>query len=121
MPRESSRTSRPTQRTDKRLDFVSFHHYWAEDRPSQVAQWEREIDQSLKRLQLPTNIPIFVTEIGYAHKWKDHPDKKLWQACGMTAYQVLSCVARRICVSFLGSSTIRRSRSRSFNSIRTCT
>lgn len=72
---------------DKRLDFVSFHHYWAEARPSQIADWEDDIDQALERASLPTDIPVFVTEIGYAQKWQPQPDKNLWHACGMTAYQ----------------------------------
>jgi hypothetical protein len=73
--------------SDKRLDFVSFHHYWAEDRPAQVADWEDQIDRVLRQEALPTNLPILVTEIGYAHQWKDKPAKNLWHACGMTAYQ----------------------------------
>lgn len=71
----------------RRLDFISFHHYWADERPAQIAEWEREIDAVLEEAGLPTDIPIFVTEIGYAHRWKDQPEKNLWQACGMTAYQ----------------------------------
>lgn len=72
---------------EKRLDFLSFHHYWANDRPAQVAGWEEEIDAALARDSLPTNIPIFVTEIGYTLKWRNDASKNLWQAAGMTAYQ----------------------------------
>lgn len=71
----------------KRLDFVSFHHYWAADEPSRVAEWEGEIDEALKAAGLPTDMPVFVTEIGYAHRWKDQAEKNLWHACGMTAFQ----------------------------------
>lgn len=72
---------------NKRLDFLSFHHYWAGGRPAQVAEWEGQVDRALARLKLPTDLPIFVTEIGYAHDYKDNPAKNHWQACGMTAYQ----------------------------------
>ena len=72
---------------NKKLDFVSFHHYWVEKTPAQIAEWEKEIDGALERASLPTSIPIFVTEIGYAHRWMDDPKKNLWQAAGMTAFQ----------------------------------
>jgi hypothetical protein len=72
---------------NKCLDFLSFHHYWVEKTPAQIAGWEKEIDGALELASLPTDIPIFVTEIGYAHKWKDDPKKNLWQAAGMTAFQ----------------------------------
>jgi len=71
----------------KKLDFLSFHHYWAEKKPAQIADWENQINGALKRASLPVDIPIFVTEIGYAHRWQDQPGKNLWHACGMTAYQ----------------------------------
>lgn len=71
----------------KKLDFLSFHHYWIEKTPAQIAAWEEEIDAALRERSLPTDIPIFVTEIGYAHKWTDDPKKNLWQAAGMTAFQ----------------------------------
>lgn len=70
----------------KRLDFLSFHHYWIK-RPAEIAEWEGEIDGALQRAALPTDLPIFVTEIGYAWKWRDDPTKSLWHAAGMTAYQ----------------------------------
>ena len=71
----------------KKLDFVSFHHYWVEKTPAQIAEWEEEIDDAFERASLPTDVPIFVTEIGYAHRWMDDPAKNLWQAAGMTAFQ----------------------------------
>ncbi len=71
----------------KRLDFLSFHHYWAEKRPRQVAEWEGRIDGALRRASLPTTLPIFVTEIGYVLPHKGEAKKNLWQAAGMTAYQ----------------------------------
>ena len=71
---------------DKRLDFLSFHNYWVKS-PAAIAKWEQEIDGALREASLPTDIPIFVTEIGYALKWKGDPKKNLWQAAGMTAYQ----------------------------------
>ncbi|MBN2451164.1 MAG: cellulase family glycosylhydrolase [Lentisphaeria bacterium] len=71
----------------KRLDFLSFHHYWAEDRPCQVGEWEKEVDDALAAADLSTDLPIFVTEIGYANRWMTRPDRNLWQACGMTAFQ----------------------------------
>ena len=71
----------------KRLDFLSFHHYWAEKTPAQVAEWEKEIDLALAEASLATDIPIFVTEIGYAWKWRADPARNLWHAAGMTAYQ----------------------------------
>jgi hypothetical protein len=73
---------------DKKLDFLSFHHYWVE-RPVDIAGWEREIDDFLELASLSTDIPIFVTEIGYAwrSRWRDDPSKNLWQAAGMTAFQ----------------------------------
>ena len=70
----------------KRLDFVSFHHYWV-PAPVEIAKWENEIDNALKKVSLPTDLPIFVTEIGYAWKWRTDPKKNLWHAAGMTAYQ----------------------------------
>ncbi|MCH5376021.1 MAG: cellulase family glycosylhydrolase [Planctomycetes bacterium] len=72
---------------EKRLDFVSFHHYWIQKTPAQIAQWESEIDRALAAASLPTDLPIYVTEIGYANQWKDDPQKNLWQAAGMTAFQ----------------------------------
>jgi hypothetical protein len=71
----------------RRLDFLSFHHYWAQKTPAEVAGWEAEIDAALAEASLPTDIPIFVTEIGYANAWKADPAKNLWQAAGMTAFQ----------------------------------
>lgn len=71
---------------DKRLDFLSFHNYWVKA-PAEIAEWKREIDRALRKASLPTDIPIFVTEIGYALKWKGDPTRNLWQAAGMTAYQ----------------------------------
>jgi hypothetical protein len=71
----------------KKLDFLSFHHYWVENTPAEIAHWENQIDAALQRASLPTGLPIFVTEIGYAHRWKDDPTKNLWQAAGMTAFQ----------------------------------
>lgn len=70
----------------KRLDFISFHDYWVRA-PVEISKWENEIDSALEGASLPTDLPIFVTEIGYAHRWKDHARKNLWQAAGMTAYQ----------------------------------
>jgi hypothetical protein len=72
----------------KKLDFLSFHHYWVK-RPVEVASWEDEIDGALAKASLPTEIPIFVTEIGYAwqRQWRGDPGKNLWQAVGMTAFQ----------------------------------
>ena len=72
---------------EKRLDFLSFHHYWVGNAAAEIAGWEAEVDQALKEAWLPTDLPIFVTEIGYALKWKEDPKKNLWQAAGMTAYQ----------------------------------
>jgi len=72
---------------DKRLDFVSFHHYWLQKTPAEIAGWEKEIDHALAKSSLPTDLPIFVTEIGYANQWQSDPAKNLWQAAGMTAYQ----------------------------------
>jgi hypothetical protein len=73
----------------KKLDFIAFHDFWAEDAPAQVADWEKEIDLALAKASLPINTPVFVTAIGYMHRAKDHDqtEKNLWQACGMTAYQ----------------------------------
>jgi hypothetical protein len=72
---------------DKKLDFVSFHHYWLQKTPAEIAGWEAEIDLALAKASLPTDLPIFVTEIGYAYQWKNDPEKNLWQAVGMTAFQ----------------------------------
>jgi len=77
----------------KKLDFVSFHHYWVRA-PIEVSRWEAEIDGALRRASLPTNLPIFVTEIGYAWKWRTDPEKNLWHAAGMTAYQYQARRAR---------------------------
>lgn len=73
---------------DKALDFLSFHHYWVQ-KPAEIAGWEAEIDRALTKASLPTDIPIFVTEIGYTWqpRWRDNPKRNLWQAAGMTAYQ----------------------------------
>ncbi len=54
---------------------------------AEIAGWEAEIDRALEKASLSTDIPIFVTEIGYALQWKEDPKKNLWQAAGMTAYQ----------------------------------
>jgi len=72
---------------DKRLDFVSFHHYWWQQRPAEVGEWEADVDQALAAAGLPTDLPIFVTELGYANQWQKNPARNLWQACGMTAAQ----------------------------------
>jgi len=72
---------------DKRLDFLSFHDYWAGDEPARIAGWEQKIDRALAAAALPNNVPVFVTEIGYAFQWKGRADCNLWQACGMTAFQ----------------------------------
>lgn len=74
------------KQADKRLDFISFHHYWLKN-PAEVATWEPQIDGTLREAGLPTNIPILVTEIGYTEEWKADPAKNLWQAAGMTAFQ----------------------------------
>ena len=79
----------------KRLDFLSFHHYWIRS-PAEVARWEGTIDLALHRASLPTDIPVFVTEIGYANRWKADPTKNLWQAAGMTAYQYQARHARNL-------------------------
>jgi hypothetical protein len=71
----------------KTLDFLSFHYYSLGKGPAEIAGWEDEIDTALARAGLPTDIPIFVTEIGYGHRWRGDPAKNLWQAAGMTAYQ----------------------------------
>ena len=76
----------------KKLDFLSFHHYWVKA-PTEVAGWETEIDTALEKASLSTDLPIFVTEIGYANKWMADPKKNLWQAAGMTAYQYQACHA----------------------------
>lgn len=65
---------------DKRLDFVSFHHYWVEKTPAEIAGWEDEIDGALAAASLSTELPIFVTEIGYAWKWRTDRQKNLWHA-----------------------------------------
>lgn len=70
----------------KRLDFISFHHYWVRG-PVEIAEWENQIDSALREASLPIDLPIFVTEIGYAWKWRTDPKKNLWHAAGMTAYQ----------------------------------
>ncbi|HUT33121.1 MAG TPA: hypothetical protein VNE39_06570 [Planctomycetota bacterium] len=77
----------------KKLDFLSFHHYWVAA-PAEIAGWEDEIDGALKKAALPADLPIFVTEIGYALKWQDDPKKNLWQAAGMTAFQFQARYAR---------------------------
>jgi len=74
------------QGPNKKLDFLSFHHYWVR-KPVEVSRWEDEIDSALAKASLPTNIPIFVTEIGYAWKWRTDRNKNLWHAVGMTAFQ----------------------------------
>jgi len=79
---------------DKKLDFLSFHHYWAEKTPAEIAGWEDAIDGALAGALLPTDVPIFVTEIGYAWKWRTDPNKNLWHAAGMTAYQYQARHAR---------------------------
>jgi len=79
----------------KRLDFLSFHHYWVK-RPAEIAEWEDEIDRALQDVAMPTDLPIFVTEIGYAWKWRDDPTKNLWHAAGMTAYQYQARHARNL-------------------------
>jgi len=71
----------------KKLDFISFHSYWVEKALAAIAQWERQIDAVLQKASLPVDIPIFVTEIGYALKWKMDPKKNLRHAVGMPAYQ----------------------------------
>lgn len=71
---------------NKKLDFLSFHHYWIRN-PVEISNWEDEIDRALANASLPTDIPIFVTEIGYAWKWRTDRTKNLWHAAGMTAYQ----------------------------------
>ena len=71
---------------DKRLDFVSFHDYWVKN-PVDISTWETEVDQALEKVQLPTDLPVFVTEIGYAWKSRANPKRNLWHAAGMTAYQ----------------------------------
>ncbi|MFW6161547.1 MAG: hypothetical protein ACODAJ_02190 [Planctomycetota bacterium] len=71
---------------DKRLDFLSFHHYWVKA-PAEVAEWEAEIDRALEKASLPTDLPVFVTEIGYTLRWRRDPSRNLWQAAGMTAFQ----------------------------------
>jgi hypothetical protein len=78
---------------DKRLDFVSFHHYWVQA-PVEISGWENEIDGALQRASLPSDLPIFVTEIGYAWKGRTDPRKNLWHAAGMTAYQYQARRAR---------------------------
>jgi len=78
---------------NKRLDFLSFHHYWVKA-PAEIAGWEAEIDRALRKASLPTDLPIFVTEIGYALKWRGDPSKNLWQAAGMTAFQYQARHAR---------------------------
>ena len=87
--RDFARDTRP----GKRLDFLSFHHYWVKA-PAEIAGWEAEIDRALKKASLPTDLPIFVTEIGYALRWKGDPAKNLWQAAGMTAFQYQARHAR---------------------------
>jgi len=77
----------------RKLDFISFHHYWV-PAPADVARWEDTIDAALKRASLPTDIPVFVTEIGYAWKWRTQPSRNLWHAAGMTAYQYYARHAR---------------------------
>jgi hypothetical protein len=77
----------------KKLDFVSFHHYWLKH-PAEVAGWEDEIDRALEKASMPTDLPVFVTEIGYAWKWRGDPAKNLWHAAGMTAYQYQARHAR---------------------------
>ena len=72
---------------NKQLDFLSFHHYWWQQRPAEVADWEADIDQAMAAADLPTDLPILVTEIGYANQYQKEPSKNLWQACGMTAAQ----------------------------------
>jgi hypothetical protein len=71
---------------DKKLDFLSFHHYWVNS-PAEIAGWEAVIDEALEEASLPTDLPIFVTEIGYVYKWREDPARNLWQAAGMTAFQ----------------------------------
>jgi len=73
-------------RPGKRLDFLSFHHYSVK-RPAAIARWEGQIDRALQGASLPTNIPIFVTEIGYAWKWRGDATKNLSHAAGMTTFQ----------------------------------
>ena len=80
--------------SNKKLDFLSFHHYWAQKTPAEIAGWEEEIERALGKASLPTDIPIFVTEIGYAGRWMDDPKKNLWQAAGMTAFQYQARHAR---------------------------
>ena len=79
---------------NKKLGFLSFHHYWVEKTPAEIAGWEAEIDRALASASLPTDTPIFVTEIGYAWKWRTDRNKNLWHAAGMTAYQYQARHAR---------------------------
>lgn len=78
----------------KKLDFLSFHNYWVNKKPAEIAGWEDEIDRALAGALLPTDTPIFVTEIGYAWKWRTDRSKNLWHAAGMTAYQYQARHAR---------------------------
>lgn len=80
----------------KRLDFLSFHDYWVADEPAQIAGWEGQIVAALKKASLPTDIPVFVTEIGCTLRWKGEAPKNLQQAAGMTACLYHARHARRL-------------------------
>jgi hypothetical protein len=68
----------------KRLDFLSFHEYRAGRTPSAAGRWERDVSRLLRKAGLDANIPMFVTEIAYAHV-KPDGILNLHQAAGMTA------------------------------------
>ncbi len=77
---------------NKRLDFLTYHKYTTD--PRDYSNIEEKVDAWLAEHDLPTNIPIFITELGDrdAKKAEDPSLKQLYQATGVPAflYQTLS-------------------------------
>ncbi|MBL8231132.1 MAG: hypothetical protein JNL98_21750 [Bryobacterales bacterium] len=69
----------------KRLDFLSFHDYGLASEPSRIATYDAMVRGWLKDMALPTEIPIFETEIGAA-KVAPEGALNLRNAAGMSAF-----------------------------------
>lgn len=73
---------------EKALEFLSFHDYHSDRTPAIYEQFEDEYRKRFAQLRLPTDIPIFLTEVGCGGgEASPDPERNLAQATGLTSYQ----------------------------------
>jgi hypothetical protein len=74
----------------KRIDFFSFHDYECGRTPSLYGKFESIYQEEFPKYGIPTNLPLFLTEIGFGGEVKvpgHDPERSRAQAAAVTTFE----------------------------------